>query len=142
MPANFPDCPAWFNEGLASLYEQSAEREGHIKGLVNWRLKGLEKKIKEGKLPSFRELTATSDAEFYGGSGNANYSENYGQARYLCYYLQEKKLLRTFYREFTANSKTDPTGYETLKRVLGEKNMGKFQKKWEKYVLDLRNGAD
>ena len=26
VEANFPDCPAWFNEGLGSLYEQCAER--------------------------------------------------------------------------------------------------------------------
>jgi len=30
MRANFPACPAWFNEGLGSLFEQSADREGHL----------------------------------------------------------------------------------------------------------------
>src|SRR5262249_12587193 len=30
IAANFPDCPSWFDEGLASLYEQASEREGHI----------------------------------------------------------------------------------------------------------------
>ena len=28
VEANFPGCPTWFNEGLGSLYEQSAERKG------------------------------------------------------------------------------------------------------------------
>ena len=28
VAANFPDCPAWFNEGLGSLYEQSGELDG------------------------------------------------------------------------------------------------------------------
>src|SRR5262245_34690630 len=42
MRANFSDCPAWFNEGLASLYEQSIEKNGRIRGLINWRFKGLE----------------------------------------------------------------------------------------------------
>jgi hypothetical protein len=142
MRANFPDCPAWFNEGLASLYEQSAEKQGHIRGLINWRFKGLERAIKEGKTISFQQLTATSDTEFYGGSNNTNYSEYYGQARYLCYYLQEKGLLTKFYREFVANSKRDPTGFETLKRVLGEDDMAAFQRKWEKFVLGLRTGGE
>ena len=47
MRANFPACPAWFNEGLASLYEQSAEKDGHIRGLINWRYTALEKAVKD-----------------------------------------------------------------------------------------------
>ncbi len=140
MRANFPECPAWFNEGLASLYEASFERNGHIRGDINWRYKGLERAIKDGKLISFQELAATSDAEFYGGTENPNYSEHYAQARYLCYYLQEKGLLVKFYREFVANAKRDPTGFNTLKRVLGEDDMTSFQKRWEKYILELRTG--
>ncbi len=140
MRANFPQCPAWFNEGLASLYEQSAEQNGHIRGLVNWRYNGLEQDIKAGKLISFRQLTAMSDNEFYGAPDNPNYSDHYAQARYLCYYLQEKGLLVKFYREFSANAGIDPTGYETLKRVLGESDMAKFQKQWEKFILAIRAG--
>jgi hypothetical protein len=138
MRANFPACPAWFNEGLASLYEQSSEKNGHICGLVNWRFKGLEQAIREGKTLSFRQLTSTSDAEFYGGRNSANYSQYYAQARYLCYYLQEKGLLVKFYHEFAASAKEDPTGYATLQRVLGEKDMVAFKKKWETFVLGLR----
>ena len=139
MRANFSACPAWFNEGLASLYEQSAEKEGHICGLINWRYTGLEKAIRAGKLISFQQLTALSDDEFYGGENNPGYSQYYGQARYLCFYLQEKGLLVKYYREFTASAKQDPTGYNTLKRVLGEKDMEAFQKKWEKFILGLRS---
>jgi len=54
------------------------------------------------------------------------------------FYLQEKGLLVRFFRQFLANAKTDPTGYETLKRVLGEKDMLEFKQKWEKFVLGLR----
>jgi hypothetical protein len=140
MRANFPQCPAWFNEGLASLYEQSSERDGHIRGLINWRYTGLERDIKAGKLITFRQLTAMSEADFYGGPNNPNYSIHYAQARYLCFYLQEKSLLMKYYREFSANAKTDPTGFETLQRVLGERDMDKFQKRWEKFILALRTG--
>lgn len=140
MRANFPECPAWFNEGLASLYEASCERQGRISGLINWRFKGLEQAIRAGKLPTFQKLTATTDAEFYGGEDSANYNQHYAQARYLCYYLQEKGLLVKYYREFVAKAKDDPTGYKTLQRVLGEKDMDAFQKKWEKFILGLRGG--
>ena len=58
IEANFPRCPPWFNEGLASLYEQCAERDGAICGLTNWRLKGLQQAIVDDELPSFEELCA------------------------------------------------------------------------------------
>ena len=47
MRANFPECPAWFNEGLASLYEQSSTKNGRIHGKINWRYKALEQAIKD-----------------------------------------------------------------------------------------------
>jgi hypothetical protein len=140
MRANFPQCPAWFNEGLASLYEQSSEKDGHIRGLINWRYKGLEADIKAGKLISFQKLTSLSDDDFYGGANNPAYSDHYAQARYLCFYLQEKGLLIKFYREYRDNVKTDPTGYKTLQRVLGVRDMAKFQEDWEKFILALRTG--
>jgi len=137
--ANFPDCPSWFNEGLASLYEASDDKNGHIRGLVNWRFKGLEQAIKDGKTISFQKLTSLTGAAFYGGSDGAGYNQHYGQARYLCYYLQERGLLVKFYREFTTNVKRDPTGYDTLKRVLGEGDMEAFKSKWERFILELRS---
>ena len=135
MRANFPNCPVWFNEGLASLYEASAEKNGHIQGLINWRFKGLEKAIKEGRTISFQKLMSMTEGEFY---GDDSYSQYYAQARYLCYYLQEKGLLVKFYHQFAAAAQSDPTGYATLQRVLGESDMETFKKKWEKSLLGLR----
>ncbi|MEX0775993.1 MAG: hypothetical protein WD042_09815 [Phycisphaeraceae bacterium] len=137
--ANFPDCPAWFNEGLGSLYEQCEEtpgpgRGGHIRGRTNWRLAGLQRAIRDKKLLSFESLTGTDDDEFYGEDSGRNYA----QARYLCYYLQEKGLLVKFYQQFAADVEEDPTGYKTLVKVLGENDMAAFQKRWEAWVLKLR----
>jgi hypothetical protein len=137
MRANFPECPPWFNEGFASLYEQSVERSGHIYGLTNWRLRGLQEAIRTGNIISFQKLTAMNEDEFYNNNDKYKYNDNYAQSRYLCYYLQEKGLLIKYYHEFTANAKSDPTGYNTLKKVLGENDMKSFQKKWESFILNL-----
>lgn len=137
MRVNFPACPAWFNEGLASLYEQSGERHGRIRGETNWRLARLQEAIRAGRTLSFRRLMALSDREFYGDGTHSDYSQFYAQARYLCYDLQERGLLRTYYREFTANARKDPTGFESLKKVLREQDMDAFQKRWEVFVLKL-----
>jgi hypothetical protein len=136
ISANFPQCPAWFNEGLASLYEQASEREGQIIGLTNWRLAGLQDVIKAGELPSFKSLTHTTTDEFYADGGI-----NYAQARYLCYHLQERGLLKQYYDAFLSNADDDPTGYATLMKVLGvesEEAMAAWQQQWEKFILDLR----
>ena len=138
IEANFPDCPAWFNEGMGSLYEQSGEVDGRIHGFTNWRLPGLQKGIREKRVPTFKYLTAMTDREFY----REDTGTNYAQARYLCYYLQQKKLLVKFYKDFSANRKTDPTGYLTLQKVLGERDMNAFQKKWEAFVLKLSVGFE
>ena len=147
MAANFPadggGCPTWFNEGLASLYEQSVEKDGHIWGLPNWRLTDLKTNLVgtapagEGKPPSFKTLCAMDSTTFYG----AGKSPNYGTARYLLLYLQEQGVLHQFYKDFVKNQKTDPTGYDTLQKTLaalGDKDMTAFRKKWETWVMGLK----
>ena len=74
------------------------------------------------------------DEEAFYGPGSGSY---YAQARYLCQYLEEQTLLRRFYREFHAAADDDPTGYETLRVVLDEKDMKAFQVRWEEWVLGL-----
>ena len=133
MEANFPKAPPWLNEGLGSLYEQCGEKDGHIYGYVNWRLPGLQTAIKVDETVSFKKLMEMDFNDFYGQATGVNYA----QSRYLLYYLQEKGLLVNFYKQFHANRKTDPSGYETLKSMLGETDMHQFQRKWEKYVLEL-----
>ncbi|MCK4234749.1 hypothetical protein KAX75_09990 [candidate division WOR-3 bacterium] len=133
MHSNFPECPSWFDEGLASLYEQCGEKDGHIYGYTNWRLEGLQDAIKNGVVPSFKKLTSMSSYAFY----TKDKGTNYGQSRYLCYYLQEKGLLVKFYHEFYKARKEDPTGYNTLKKILDVEDMDDFKKKWEVFVLVL-----
>ena len=137
IPTNFPDGPVWFNEGLASLYEQCQERDGRLVGLTNWRLKGLQQKIQAQLLLPFEMLMQADNEQFY----NERKGDHYAQARYLCYYLQEKQLLVKFYQAFRNNVGKDPAGYETLKDILviqSENEMGEFQRDWEKWVLGLR----
>jgi len=138
VEANFPACPSWFNEGLGSLYEQSGEVDGHIRGFTNWRLPGLQTAIKAGTVSSFKHLTSLDTNSFY----NDNKGTNYAQARYLCYYLQQQNLLTKFYREFHSHQKADPTGYKSLRKVLGNVDMVAFKRKWEKYVLGLTQGYE
>ncbi|MFP6614038.1 MAG: C39 family peptidase [Pirellulales bacterium] len=134
IEANFPACPSWFNEGLASLYEQCGTRNKKIIGYTNWRLAGLQRAIRAGHVPSFNDLCSTTTREFYDDPRGTNYS----QARYLCYYLQQQGKLRKYYHDFRKNAAEDPTGLRTLSTVLGEKDLDKFKKRWETYVAALK----
>jgi hypothetical protein len=46
-----------------------------------------------------------------------------------------------YYRKFTANVASDPTGYKTLEALLKDElavdNMTKFQQRWQRYVMSL-----
>ena len=119
VAANFPDCPSWFNEGLASLYEQCGEENGEIHGYTNWRLAGLQEAIDKKKVPSFKTLCSTTTEEFY----NKDRGTNYAQARYLCYYLQQEGTLKTYYKKFRATaSKTRPATKHS-KKFFGGRTM-------------------
>jgi len=138
IEANFPACPPWLNEGLGSLYEQCGEVDGHIHGFTNWRLPGLQAAIKAHTVPSFERLTGLDTNSFY----NDDRGTNYAQARYLCYYLQQRGLLTKFYREFHTHQSKDQTGYQSLRKTLGRVDMNLFKRKWEKYVLGLTQGYE
>lgn len=95
MAPDFPDAPAWFEEGLASLYEQCRVEETRLVGLLNWRLPILQEAIEDpGRYVPIGELARMDDATFYGPGSPVHYAE----ARYLMLYLQEQGVLERFYR--------------------------------------------
>jgi hypothetical protein len=42
-----------------------------------------------------------------------------------------------FFHGFYANRKEDPTGYKTIKKILGEEDTEVFKNKWEEFVMKL-----
>ncbi len=134
MRANFPRAPAWYNEGLGSLFEQAGDVDGHLVGYTNWRLAGLQAAIARGGTIDFEALCSLDDDHFYKDDRGTHYS----QARYLLYYLQEKGLLLDFHRRFLRDRDKDPTGVATLRSVLGVRSLRVFRPQWEQFVLALR----
>ena len=95
MAADFPGAPAWFEEGLASLYEQCRVEETRLVGLPNWRLPIVREAVGDpGRYVPIGELARMDDATFYGPGSPVHYAE----ARYLMFYLQEQGVLERFYR--------------------------------------------
>jgi hypothetical protein len=130
---DMPRVPDWFNEGLASLYEQSQfTSDGGIKGLKNWRLPALKQAIREKKLRPLSELMA--DDNFYSEELTGL---NYAQARYVLMYLQEKGSLQTFYKSLRENIKSDPTGAKAFESHIKPQSLADFEIAWREWVLRL-----
>ena len=123
VAANFPQCPAWFNEGLGSLYEQCGEVDGQIHGFTNWRLP----RPARGDPPASASRRSKRSArrptsEFY----SEDRGTNYAQARYLCYYLQEHDLLGKFYRRFHADREQGPHRLRDAQGGAGPRRHGRL----------------
>jgi hypothetical protein len=132
---DFPEIPDWFNEGLASLHEQCRFREDQhgptIEGLENWRLPGLQKAIRAGRLGSIESLLATDN--FRGRQEGLNYA----QARYFCLYLERRELLDDFYRLFRDTHEGDPRGSRALAAVVPDFSWAALDQQFQDWVLTL-----
>lgn len=135
MEADFPKCPAWYNEGMGSLFEACRERNGHIEGVSNWRLPVLKEGMRKGQLVPLKKLLATTSDEFYADPGGMHYAE----ARYLLQYVQSRGKLREFHKQFKAHAATDPTGSQTLCRVVGFKSIAELQTDWLRWIEKLKS---
>lgn len=134
VAANFPEAPTWLNEGLASLFEQCAERDGAMVGLTNWRLAGLVDAFAEKKVQRFSVLVSGGDAQFRDGDEAAHYA----QARYLMLYLQERGQLRAFIKRALELQKKDPTAAAALRETLGEVEWKALDENFRRWVPTLR----
>ena len=132
MRPDFRNAPGWFNEGLASLYEQCTLSNDSITGLVNWRLPALQRAIAQHKLRPLRELI--DDPHFY---REDLVGLNYAQARYLMLYLQEQRKLGDYYRAARDNHGTDLTGRGTLEQMIAPQTLDEFDAAWQRWVLSL-----
>ena len=134
LSEDFPGVPSWFNEGFASLFEQSGERKGKMAGFVNWRLPKLRQLLKINRGVPLADLMKTTTEQFYGEDDRG---VHYATARYFCLYLQDHDLLIPFFKEFKASAAEDPTGALSLKKVTG-KTPAELEPIWRDWVLGLK----
>ena len=135
LKTDFPEVPTWVDEGLASLYEACREQNGHIVGMINWRLPGLLDAIKKGGFIPLKTMMSTTSTEFY----NTEVSGlHYAEARYFLFYMQESGVLRTFYKKFHSRFAVDRTGMKFVSEVFGGKSIDAIEKGWKAWVLTLK----
>lgn len=115
---DFPEMPEWFDEGLASLHEDSEFSDDGLvlRGIENWRGALLRQAHRRGALPPLENFVSE---EF----SSRHAARNYALARSLCLYLQERGRLGDFYRKCRASIAVDPTGGWSLAAVLGHEDL-------------------
>ena len=132
---DFPEAPDWLNEGLASLHEQCRFRDGAdgpwLEGLVNWRLKGLQEVVRQGRLRSLASLV--EDPDFRGPLEGTNYA----QARYFCFYLQHRGVLEKLYCTFRADHARDARGLASIAEVFPNTRWHELDQDFQRWVLEL-----
>ncbi|MEW6732012.1 MAG: hypothetical protein AB1489_11860 [Acidobacteriota bacterium] len=132
IDTDFPTVPTWFNEGFASLFEYSRIEAGSISGMSNWRYPIFKRAIDTNSVVKLRQLVETTNDEFYNDRDGYNYAE----ARYLCFYLQDKGLLKAFYQRFKQTHRDDPSGRRTLEEIL-KKDIDEIEREWLQWANGL-----
>ena len=79
----------------------------------------------------------------YATGGDVLFVAFYASAELVCYRVlgwpMPERIL-DLYVEFRDHHKDDPTGIESLKKVIGPQSLEEFEKDWRKWVLTLRFG--
>jgi hypothetical protein len=119
VQTDFPRAPAWFEEGIASLFETPVfEPPGEIHGAKNWRtdrlVAALASPAKRGRL-HVQALFGLKDGDLDGEDQDALYAA----ARAFCRWLDERGRLWPFYRAWRDGVATDPNGEKSFAQVTG-----------------------
>ena len=91
---DWPDIPAWLNEGTASLYGTARPTKKGFQFLVNYRLRDLQRALAAGELPTLAELAATTADEVERSERAPVY---YAMSRYVLLYADQHGKLPALY---------------------------------------------
>lgn len=130
---DFPNMPEWFDEGLASIYEEASFTDDGLQlvGVSNWRLNHLLHAMQKRKLQTLEALITSRKIR------SERQDVDYAHSRYFCLYLQERGLLPFFYRKFRANVKNDPSGLRTLCEIFDTPTLDPIDRDFRKWVIEL-----
>lgn len=130
---DFPQMPGWFDEGLASVFEEADFSPDGLQlvGVSNWRLNHLLHAMQRRRLKTLESLITARKVD------SDNQEVQYAQARYFCLYLQDRGLLPFFYRKFRRKYSSDPSGARTLCSVLGTDDFDSIDRDFRRWVIAL-----
>lgn len=96
---DFPQIPAWLNEGIASMYGGARVRHGKLVFIANYRLFDLQLAIDERTIPGRNRLAFAGRDELYGPDGAIYYAVS----QHVVLFLERTGQLDAYYRTVRAN---------------------------------------
>jgi hypothetical protein len=96
---DFPQIPAWLNEGIASMYGGARVRHGMLQFVANYRLYDLQLAIERRELPGRNRLAFAGRTELYGPDGAVYYAVS----QHVVLFLDRVGKLDIYYRTVRAN---------------------------------------
>jgi hypothetical protein len=100
---DYSKIPAWLGEGVGSLYGTARWKRDRFEFLVNYRLRDVQRALREATLPTFAQLTASTSREVHGATSMIYY----GMARYVLLFAEQQGKLEGLYRELRDADKKD-----------------------------------
>lgn len=136
--ADFPEMPAWLDEGLATLHEECELSEDGLQliGLLNWRQRQALAAHRQHELSSLRSLILEPRDE------TADRLTTHAHLRSLCLYLQQRNLLDSVYRKARTTWKSDPTGWNSLCIVLHDPGLRQTEQDFLRWLSSAVETAD
>lgn len=128
---DFPNMPEWFDEGLASVFEQSefTDTTHRLTGTDNWRVHHVLRALHDNHLRPTGDLVQGQSVR------SDNEAIDYAHARYVCLFLQDQQLLEPFYRKLRSRSESDPTGWQTLREIAACETAQDFDGAFRRWVV-------
>jgi hypothetical protein len=135
IESDFPGCPDWFDEGVASLFGKAVfPRPGEVHGAKNWRLPELKKALASPRRAQagIDQLFGMTEFQFR----DAQQGLHYAMARYFCQWLDEHGQLWPFYQRWHDQFAADPSGEKSFGEITG-KTPEVANVEWVKWVQAL-----
>ncbi len=92
---DYPAIPAWLDEGIASLYGSATPGKRGFTFLVNYRLRDLQRALKDGTCPTLAQLARTTHFDVHGDRAMVWYA----LSRYVLLYADRRGELSALYAE-------------------------------------------
>ncbi|MCZ6836255.1 MAG: PDZ domain-containing protein [Planctomycetota bacterium] len=132
----------WVQEGMASLYEDyRLNPDGSIEFLPNERHNIVGARARAGRLHKWRDIFSMKSDEFM---RRANVL--YPQVRSMFRYIAEQGKLVQWYRAYTRNFGSDPSGVRAFETIF-DKPLREIERDWRKWLMaqprldmTIRNG--
>jgi hypothetical protein len=119
VQTDFPRAPAWFEEGIASLFEKPVfDPPGELHGATNWRYDRLAAALATpAQQPKVHAQALFHMSDFV--LDDFDRDLHYAMARMFCQWLDQRGQLWAFYRAWRDGVAGDQTGEKSFAQVTG-----------------------